>query len=69
MPLPQLLATLPPDLKIKPLFDQSIFVRASIEGVLKEAVIAACLTALMILLFSASGGTPSLFASPFRCRS
>jgi multidrug efflux pump subunit AcrB len=49
--LPQLLTTLPPDLKIKPLFDQSIFVRASIEGVLKEAIIAACLTALMILLF------------------
>ena len=49
--LPQLLTTLPPDLSIKPLFDQSIFVRASIEGVLKEAVIAACLTALMILLF------------------
>ena len=49
--LPQLLTTLPPDLSIKPLFDQSIFVRASVSGVLKEAVIAACLTALMILLF------------------
>jgi CzcA family heavy metal efflux pump len=49
--LPQLLTTLPPDLKIKPLFDQSVFVRASVEGVVKEAVIAACLTALMILLF------------------
>ena len=49
--LPQLLTTLPPDLTIKPLFDQSIFVKASVTGVLKEAVIAACLTALMILLF------------------
>ena len=49
--LPQILTTLPPDLHIKALFDQSIFVRASVEGVLKEAVIAACLTALMILLF------------------
>jgi len=49
--LPQILATLPPDLHIKALFDQSIFVRASVEGVLKEAVIAACLTAMMILLF------------------
>ncbi len=49
--LPGIAATLPPELTIKPLFDQSIFVRASINGVVKEAVIAACLTALMILLF------------------
>src|SRR5215467_5971535 len=39
------------DLEMKPLFDQSLFVRASIQGVLKEALIAACLTAVMILLF------------------
>src|SRR6202453_2836891 len=45
------LPTLPKDLTIRPLFDQSIFVRASIEGVIREGVIAACLTALMILLF------------------
>src|SRR5947209_8414150 len=43
--------TLPQDLVMKPLFDQSLFVRASIEGVLKEALIAACLTAAMVLLF------------------
>ena len=43
--------TLPQELVMKPLFDQSLFVRASIEGVLKEALIAACLTAAMILLF------------------
>ena len=49
--LPLIAATLPPELTIKPLFDQSVFVRASISGVVKEAVIAACLTALMILLF------------------
>ena len=36
---------------LKPLFDQSLFVRASIEGVVKEALTAACLTAAMILLF------------------
>ena len=36
---------------VKPLFDQSLFVRASIQGVLREGLIAACLTALMILLF------------------
>src|SRR5215472_6257485 len=43
--------TLPQDFTMKPLFDQSLFVRASIQGVLKEALIAACLTAVMILLF------------------
>lgn len=41
----------PPALKISQFFDQSLFVRASIEGVLREALIAACLTAVMILLF------------------
>lgn len=55
--LPSIQASLPPyarDLKITPLFDQSIFVRASIEGVVHEAAIAAALTALMILLFLGS---------------
>jgi len=42
---------LPRDITIKPLFDQSLFVRASINGVLREAVIAALLTAVMILFF------------------
>ena len=42
---------LPDDLHIRTLFDQSIFVRAAIEGVIREGIIAACLTALMILLF------------------
>jgi CzcA family heavy metal efflux pump len=49
--LPRVAATLPPELRIQPLADQSIFVRASISGVIREAVIAACLTGLMILLF------------------
>jgi multidrug efflux pump subunit AcrB len=49
--LPRIQATLPKELEISQLFDQSIFVRASINGVLREGVIAACLTALMILLF------------------
>jgi CzcA family heavy metal efflux pump len=49
--LPQLKATLPPALVISPLFDQSIFVRAAVQGVIREALIAAVLTALMILLF------------------
>jgi CzcA family heavy metal efflux pump len=43
--------TLPDGVDIKALFDQSLFVRASINGVLREALIAACLTGLMILLF------------------
>jgi multidrug efflux pump subunit AcrB len=42
---------LPKDLRITPLFDQSTFVRAAISGVVREALIAACLTAALILLF------------------
>jgi CzcA family heavy metal efflux pump len=49
--LPHIAETLPQDVEIKTLFDQSLFVRGSIEGVLREAAIAAALTALMILLF------------------
>ena len=43
--------SLPKDITIKPLFDQSLFVRASINGVMREGMIAAALTASMILLF------------------
>jgi CzcA family heavy metal efflux pump len=46
--------TLPPQLHIQPLADQSIFVKAAVAGVIREAVIAAGLTALMILLFLGS---------------
>ncbi len=49
--LPAIAQILPKDLKITPLFDQSRFVRAAITGVVREAAIAACLTALLILLF------------------
>src|SRR5436853_6855002 len=49
--LPQVEASLPQDLQVQPLADQSLFVRASINGVLKEAIIAACLTGFMILVF------------------
>jgi multidrug efflux pump subunit AcrB len=52
--LPSIVAKLPKELKITLLFDQSIFVRAAVEGVVKEAAIAAGLTALMILLFLGS---------------
>jgi multidrug efflux pump subunit AcrB len=47
----QAVQTLPPELKITALFDQSLFVRASIYGVLREGLIAAALTAVMILIF------------------
>ncbi len=43
--------SLPPELKVSSLFDQSVFVRASIAGVVREGLIAAALTAAMILLF------------------
>ncbi|MGB9490942.1 MAG: efflux RND transporter permease subunit, partial [Terriglobales bacterium] len=49
--VPKAAQQLPPELNIKALFDQSLFVRASIQGVLREGLTAACLTAAMILLF------------------
>jgi len=52
--LPRILATVPPELKVTTLADQSIFVRATIQGVEREALIAAGLTGLMILLFLGS---------------
>ncbi|MDJ1504901.1 efflux RND transporter permease subunit [Xanthocytophaga agilis] len=52
--LPQVRAAAPKNLKITELFDQSVFVRASIHGVVLEGVIAALLTAAMILLFLGS---------------
>ncbi len=52
--IPKVASTLPPELKIDPIGDQSLFVRASVNGVVREAIIAACLTAIMILLFLGS---------------
>ena len=52
--LPRVAQTLPPALRIQPLSDQSIFVQGSINGVVREAIIAAALTGLMILLFLGS---------------
>jgi multidrug efflux pump subunit AcrB len=52
--LPRIMAGMPPELKADLLFDQSLFVRAAISGVLREGAIAAGLTALMILLFLGS---------------
>jgi multidrug efflux pump subunit AcrB len=52
--LPTARAAAPKGMEIKELFDQSVFVRGAIQGVLREAIIAACLTGLMILLFLGS---------------
>ncbi len=52
--MPKIMTTLPPAMTVTQLFDQSIFVRASVEGVIREAAIAACLTAAMILIFLGS---------------
>jgi CzcA family heavy metal efflux pump len=52
--IPGITATLPPQLKVTPIGDQSVFVRAAISGVIREGAIAAALTSLMILLFLGS---------------
>ncbi|HEY2432592.1 MAG TPA: efflux RND transporter permease subunit [Vicinamibacterales bacterium] len=52
--LPTIAASLPPTLEIRKMADQSVFVRASIQGVIREAVVAAALTAIMILVFLGS---------------
>ena len=44
--IPRVATTLPPELKIEPLNDQSIFVRGAVSGVIREAIIAAALTGL-----------------------
>jgi len=52
--LPMIAAQLPPSLRIQPIGDQSVFVKGAISGVVREALIAACLTAAMILIFLGS---------------
>ena len=52
--IPSILSQLPPSFRITPIADQSLFVRAAITGVVREAIIAACLTAAMILIFLGS---------------
>src|SRR4051812_4260455 len=52
--LPGIIDTLPKEIKLSPLFDQSVFVRSAVNGVVHEAVLAAALTALMMLLFLGS---------------
>ena len=61
--LPKLKETLPPDFKISLLNDQSLFVKAAISGVVREGVIAAALTSLMILLFLGSWRSTLIIAT------
>src|SRR4030095_16506862 len=60
--MPRILAGMPPEMKADLLFDQSLFVRAAISGVLREGLIAAGLTALMILLFLGSARSTAIVA-------
>ena len=60
--LPAIRAAIPPNLEIHALSDQSLFVRAAISGVIREGVIAAGLTGLMILLFLGSGRSTLIIA-------
>jgi len=61
--LPEIAATVPPQLKMEPLADQSIFVLGAISGVVREALIAACLTAFMILTFLGSWRSTLIIAT------
>ena len=61
--LPQIKATVPAALQITPLADQSIFVRSAISGVVRETLIAACLTAFMILTFLGSWRSTVIIAT------
>ncbi|HEV2730113.1 MAG TPA: efflux RND transporter permease subunit [Terriglobales bacterium] len=61
--LPQIASTVPPQLKMDPLADQSIFVLGAINGVVREALIAACLTAFMILIFLGSWRSTLIIAT------
>ncbi len=60
--LPRASAILPPDIKVTPLFDQSVFVKAAVTGVVIEALIAAALTALMVLLFLGNWRSTAIIA-------
>jgi CzcA family heavy metal efflux pump len=60
--LNKLARQLPDDLEMRPMFDQSLFVRAAIHGVLREALTAACLTAAMIFLFLGNWRTTLVIA-------
>jgi multidrug efflux pump subunit AcrB len=60
--LPRAAQILPPDIKITPLFDQSLFVKAAVKGVVIEALIAAGLTAALVLLFLGNWRSTAIIA-------
>ena len=60
--IPRIQAALPPALELQTALDQSLFVRAAVDGVLYEAILAGCLTALMILLFLGSWRSTAIIA-------
>src|SRR4029434_5830396 len=60
--VPRMQAGLPPELELQTALDQSIFVRAAVDGVIFEAVLAGCLTALMILLSLGSWRSTAIIA-------
>ena len=61
--LPELAVTLPPELHVVPLADQSLFVKAAVSGVVREGALAAALTSLMILLFLGSWRSTVIIAT------
>ncbi|HZV35545.1 MAG TPA: efflux RND transporter permease subunit, partial [Verrucomicrobiae bacterium] len=61
--LPSVLKTLPPELHVQEFADQSLFVRAAVNGVMKEGLVAGALTALMILLFIGSWRSTFIIAA------
>ncbi len=67
--LPKVKDTLPRELDLTLMFDQSVFVRAAVDGVVREAVVAAALTALMILVFLGSWRSTFIVATSIPCRS
>src|SRR5687767_1871604 len=60
--LPRAAAILPPDIKVTPIFDQSVFVKASVTAVIIEALIAAALTALLVLIFLGNWRSTAIIA-------
>jgi multidrug efflux pump subunit AcrB len=56
-------SSLPPNLRITPVGDQSVFVKAAVSGVVREGVIAALLTSLMILIFLGSWRSTLIIAT------
>jgi len=66
--LPKIAATLPSQLVMRTLLDQSLFVRASLVGVVREGIMAGVLTSILILVFLGSWRSTLIICSLFLCR-